>query len=56
MAPELLELQFSKAIELVEQGKIAGIQILAESMVDKFPATANWVASFLKDNFANSEW
>lgn len=49
---ELLEVQFGKAIELVQRGKIAGFQILAESMVDKFPATARWIRDYLSDRLA----
>jgi len=49
---DLLELQFSKAVRLTRQGKIIGFSILAESMLDKFPETAEWVRRFLGEHVA----
>ena len=44
--------QFSKAIQYVKEGKIIGFEILAESLVDKFPETARWVREFLESNLS----
>lgn len=51
MAPipkDLMELQLTTAVRLVRQGRIVGFSVLAESMVDKFPETAEWVREFLE--------
>jgi hypothetical protein len=48
MPVELLELQFSKAIQYVNEDRIIGFSILGESLIDMFPDTAQWIRDFLK--------
>ena len=52
LAEDELQSQFETAARLLDGGKIAGISILAEALVDKFPETAEWVRAFLKKNCA----
>ena len=52
LPPDVLQLQFETAARLLENGKIAGISILAEALLDKFPETAEWVRAFLEKNCA----
>ena len=52
LSQDMLHLQFESAMRLLREGKISGISILAESLVDKFPETAEWVRDFLERNCA----
>lgn len=47
---EMLELQLSKAVQYVREGKIMGFSILAESLLDKFPETAAFVRRILGEH------
>jgi len=50
LAEEVMELHLRKAVEYVEAEKIIGFSILGESLLDKFPETANWVRQYLARN------
>ena len=49
---DLLELQFSKAVQYVKEGRIIGFSILAGALVDMFPETAEWIRNFLEKELA----
>ena len=51
MSQDVLQMQLETSARLLEEGKIAGISIMAEALVDKFPDTASWIRDFLKANF-----
>ncbi len=50
LSDDQLQLQFETAARLLEAGKITGISILAEALIDKFPDTAARIREFLEDN------
>ena len=52
LSTDLLELEFETGARLLREGKIDGITILAEALVDKFPETAGWIRDFLKENMS----
>ena len=52
LSEDRLQLQFETAARLLQEGKVSGISILAEALVDKFPETAEWVRGFLQRNCA----
>tara|TARA_B100001123_G_C15301278_1_gene1021142 strand:+ start:1686 stop:2591 length:906 start_codon:yes stop_codon:yes gene_type:complete len=51
MSHDILQAQLETSARLLEEGKIAGVSILAEALVDKFPDTAAWIRDILKANF-----
>jgi hypothetical protein len=51
MSQDVLQRQLETSARLLDEGKIAGISIMAEALVDKFPDTAAWIRDFLKANF-----
>ncbi|MBO3804145.1 MAG: hypothetical protein JTT11_09835 [Candidatus Brockarchaeota archaeon] len=55
MPQDLLEFEFNKAAQYVREGKIIGFSILASSLIDHFPKTAEWVRRFLERNLADIE-
>ncbi|MGQ9514914.1 MAG: hypothetical protein ACUVTL_07710 [Thermoproteota archaeon] len=50
MPMELLEFEFNRAAQYVREEKIIGFSILASSLIDHFPETAEWVRRFLERN------
>jgi hypothetical protein len=54
MPMNLLEFEFKKAIQYVEEERTMGFSILASSLIDHFPETANWVRGFLERKIGNS--
>jgi len=50
MPMDLLKFEFDKAVQYVREEKIIGFSILASSLIDHFPETANWVRRFLEKN------
>ena len=51
LTQETLQLQFETAARLLHEGRICGISILAEALLDKFPETVQWVREFLERNW-----
>ena len=48
---ETLRMQLETSARLLKEGKITGISILAEALVDKFPETAACVRDYLEENW-----
>jgi len=55
MPMDLLEFEFNKAVQYVRDEKIIGFSILASSLIDHFPQTAEWVRGFLERNLTDLE-
>jgi len=55
MPMDLLEFEFNKAVQYVREEKIVGFSILASSLIDHFPETAEWVRRFLERNLTDLE-
>ena len=53
MPMDLLQFEFNKAIQYVREGRIIGFSILASSLIDHFPKTAEWVRGFLESNLTD---
>lgn len=53
MPMDLLEFEFKKAAQYVKEEKIVGFSILASSLIDHFPQTAEWVRIYLEKNLVD---
>jgi len=51
MPLELLEFEFKKASQYIDEGKIIGFIVFAAFLIDKHPEQAEWVRRFLENNF-----
>jgi len=53
MPMNLLKFEFEKAVQYVKEEKTIGFSILASSLIDHFPQTAEWVRAFLQNNLVD---